>query len=204
MPRLQIPIEPLLKTEFANTLQTMRADRDPRLSMTLRVAWGDGWPKPILAKILGVTRQRVQQMVRYAEFWPVDELPPIPPPPERPKPQPKGRAAIPWPTPEEEAELRELYTLARYVRGTTPLDHPGRRASAEFTARAAALIEKRVPRSYVAAIVGCSPQGLALRLARHGYSTAPSYERLSRPFLYKNIDIHQETRDRPCDTSIDT
>lgn len=188
----KIDLSELMNSEFALTLRRMREIGDPRLSMTLRVAWGDGWPKPVLAELLGVTRQAVQTRVRSAKFVEVELLPPIPPPPKRPPPIPRPQKEKVLIEPELAVHMRELYRQARTVNGAMSVTHPARRASEELSETMASLIERRVGKAQIARVLGCTIPAVSLRLARHGYPAPNSYVRRSP--LYRNTTTHESRR----------
>lgn len=187
----RINTAPLTNTEFARTLRLMHHTKDPRLSMTLRVAWGDGWTKPVLADILGVTRQAIQLRIRTAPFFPVDELPEIPPPPKRPGPKPKPPKPDLRVYPEVADRLRYLYKLAKTVNGSMRANHPARLASEELAETLSKLVQDKVRRAHLAEVLGCTTMAISLRLARHGYTAAPVRRQPTEPPMYEDINLRR-------------
>lgn len=78
-------------------------------------------------------------------------------------------------TPETAEELRRLHAIARTVNGNTPLNHPSRKTSVEFTEALAVLVEQGITVYRLAKVLGVGHQSIYNRLARHGYrKPAPS------------------------------
>ncbi len=173
-----------MSDEFAEVLRRMRADADPRLSMTLAAAFDAGWTWSALGRLLGVSRQAVEQRAIGADFYPDSALPAIPPPPQKPGPPPKVPRKRLTVKPEVADRLRELHEVAKTVNGITPVDDPARRASEELSETLAALIERGVTAYHLAQVLGCTQGGISQRLARHGFPAAPGYVRQAYP--YKN------------------
>jgi hypothetical protein len=74
--------------------------------------------------------------------------------------------------------LRELHKTARTVRGSTPLDHPSRKASETLSALLAHLHANGWSGPSLDAALGARPGVARHRMARHGYlKIAPSEER---------------------------
>lgn len=90
-------------------------------------------------------------------------------------------------TPETAEELRAMHAIARTVNGNTPLDHPSRKTSVEFTEALAVLIEQGVTVYRLAKVLGVGHQAIYGRLARHGYrKPAPS----QAGFHYRGTTTH--------------
>lgn len=170
--------------EFGAVLQRMRADADPRLSMTLAAAFDAGWSYSALGRLLGVSRQAVEQRVIGADFYPDSALPAIPAPPRKPGPPPKVPKKRLTVKPELADHLRELHEVAKTVNGVTPVDAPARRASEELSETLYALIEQGVTAYHLSQVLRCTQGGISQRLARHGFPTSPGYARQAYP--YKN------------------
>jgi hypothetical protein len=171
-----------MSAEFGELLAQMRAAGDPRLSMTLAAAYDAGWTYTALGRLLGVSRQAVEQRVIGADFFPDSALPAIPPPPRRPgKPPkvPKRRLTV---KPEVADRLREMHAIAKTVNGVTPVDDPARRVSEELSETLAALVEQGVTVYHLSQVLCCTPGGISTRLARHGFPTAPGYVRQAYPY----------------------
>jgi transposase-like protein len=158
------------------------------LNAWLHKAHGVGYTLEAMAEVIGVSRERVRQLV--AKAGPVDDIPPV-------VGVPSGPEYLPWPTviptwrrwprptlsDAEHEELRELYSLAVRFRGQCGPNDPRRIASEQFSARLAELIDRRgFTYDEVAALFGITKAGVRRRLAAYGYRTLPPSQRPYREF----------------------
>lgn len=157
--------------EFAATLRLLRSVGDPRLPMTLRLAWEEGWTFVAMAQPLEVSRERVRQLANSAtgHAHGID----IPSPVFKPDPVPKPKLAKLSLSEAEVEWLRQLYESARLTNGATPVDDPLRQTSEQFTAELAACRQRGVSVHMIAKQLGVSTSTIRFRLGRHGYQSLP-------------------------------
>jgi hypothetical protein len=165
-----------LPPEFADTLRTLHRDQDPRLAPTLSVARRNGWTLQALAEPIGITRERVRQIVTFECSWAgvdINDLPDVPPRPLKRLPSPKPPRKRLTVRPEVAERLRELQAVAARVNGGTPADSPDREVSKQFTAELDALIKQGVSVKHLAGVLETQRSAITLRLGRHGYRALP-------------------------------
>ena len=150
MGSIQIPVRPkiALPEDFTLTLQRMQEDGDPELSPLLARVKKAGWTYQDIADALGITRQAVEQRVKFPDRRP--------------------RVAVSL-APEVAARLRELQATARTVNGAMPPEHPARRDSEELSRMLAEQIERGAPVYTLAKAIGVTHGAVVARLYRHGY-----------------------------------
>lgn len=146
----------------------------------MKEAFDRGYTLEAMAEVIGVTRERVRQLVSQAE--PVAGLPPVVGMPVPPVP-------LPWPThvPErwnrwprptlsdsERTHLIGLHRLGTQLRGQCGENDPRRIASEELTSELHRLVDE-VGFTYneVEGILGVRHGTVRARLARHGYRSQP-------------------------------
>lgn len=177
---------------FAETLRSLRRTRDRRLAMTLRLAAQEGWTYVALAQPLGITRERVRQLANGATGHAngVD----IPPPPYRPDPEPKPAPPPPPPAlgKDEVGHLRRMWKKVKTVNGATPVDHPLRELSQQFTGELAAAHDRGVSVYMLAKQLGVSHGAIRFRLGRHGHLPLPPS---MRDQLYRGVTNGREKRE---------
>jgi transposase-like protein len=71
--------------------------------------------------------------------------------------------------PETVGRMRVMYGVARSVRGGTPVDHPSRQVSVEFSELLAALVAQGVTVYQIAQTLGVTHAAIRFRLSRHGH-----------------------------------
>lgn len=157
---------------FLGVLQQLRADRDPRLPIVLKTANLNGWTYKALGDVIGVTRERVRQLIGDARFDPSMILPDVPIAPRRVLPKPKTPRPVLRIKPEIADRLYEMWAVASKVNGGTPADAPERQISIEYTSLLASLVEQGVTIGEIARTIGIEQSGIKARLARHGYREA--------------------------------
>lgn len=159
--------------EFGDRLRHLRTIRSPRLGATLNLAREQGWTLTALGKAMGITRERVRQIVDQEPWqpYPPDVLTPVPEPPRRPQRQPRLSVSV---DPDTARQLRELWALARRCNGVTAADDPRRVASERLSLLLATLVGRGVTPYHLAVhVLGCRPSAIYLRLGRHGYRPYP-------------------------------
>ena len=158
-------------------------DRDAATA-TMYVMRTQQWSLQAIADVIGVTNQTIDGRIfnwkhagrNTAEA--IGKAIPMPHPHNLAvPPQLRSRhGPVVQPTPEKIARLRELQTVARQVRGHTPLDHPTRQASEQLTEEIAELYAQGVSLYQLAKLMDLTYKGLKDRLIRHGKLDAPSFK----------------------------
>lgn len=109
------------RVAIATAIRALRHLRDDRLNVALRLAHDVGFTLEQLGDMIGVSRERVRQLIAAGPGS---------------TPERKGD----WPIPQACASyLQELQASAATVRGGTPPDAPSRKASTEYTELLSAL-----------------------------------------------------------------
>lgn len=149
------------------------------LNAWLHKAHGVGYTLESMAEVIGVTRERVRQLI--AKAGPADGVPPVVGVPAEPEDLP-WPTIVPawrrWPRPTlseaEHEELRELYRLARRFRGQCGPNDPRRIASEQFSARLSDLVDQRgFTLDEAGELFGLTKSAVRRRLAAYGYRTLP-------------------------------
>lgn len=167
----------VIPEEFADILRRLHAQpgEQGRLNYLLLLLRQAGWTNAECGNALGCTYQAVQQRVKNAQ--PCGEAPDVPAPPPRAVSQTvlkreaarAARAARSKFDDELVETLRGMYAVAKTVNGRTPIDHPSRQVSEQFTALLAQLHAENRNMSMLARLIGTKYQTIRMRLARHGY-----------------------------------
>jgi hypothetical protein len=165
-------VNQVIEEPFLGELQKLRADRDPRLPIVLKVANLNGWTYQALGDAIGITREGVRQKITRAGLDPHGVLPEIPLAPRRTVASPKAPKARLRVKPEVADRLYEMWLVASTVNGRTPADAPERKVSEEYTALLAALVDQGVAVKEIGRAIGINRTGINARLARHGYRPA--------------------------------
>lgn len=171
----------VIPEEFADILRGLHAQpgQQARLNYLLLLLREAGWTNGECGRPLGCSYQAIQQRVRKAR--PCGQVPDIPVPPPRAVSQTvlkreaaqAARAARSRLDGDLVETLREMYAVARTVNGRTPIGHPSRQVSEEFTALLGQLRAEGRNMAEVARRIGTSYQTIRMRLARHGYKHNP-------------------------------
>lgn len=175
-----------LSDEDAETLVRLRVTSitdpagTPELCAWLRDARNYGYTLECLASEVGLTRERIRQLVLKAPETPA-AAPVVgarPEPVDLPWPDLKA-SWLRWPRPQlspaEVAELRALQNQARELRGSHSADDPRRLASEQLSARLADLMENAgFTYGELAGALGVEPMTVRARLKRHGHRGGPA------------------------------
>lgn len=139
-----------------------------------------GWTLQSIADALAITGEAVRLHQRKGV---IDHDLVVPTPPARAK---AGYRRRRWPMiPRAMAdEMRELQAAATRVRGSTPLDHPNRRATERLSELIAEARLRGVRYRDIAEVLGVTAVAVQLRLGRHGYVNNPP----SQP-AYRNVTV---------------
>ncbi|MEU0818949.1 hypothetical protein [Streptomyces mirabilis] len=168
---------PVVPDDFQVVLQQMRSNRDPRLAAVFHVAKLNGWTLRSLGDAVGVSRERVRQMIARLDFDASVPLPEVPSAPRREPPATKPPKPVVRVEPGVAEKLREMQRIAAKVNGATPADDPARQVSEEFTAALDAAIRQGVTIAELARTLDVAYHTITHRLARHGYRRgAPSQD----------------------------
>jgi hypothetical protein len=177
--------------DFAAQLRAMHAPTGPghrnmrpsiALRCTLVLARRKGWTLQALGDALGLTRERIRQIIaipfKPGQFTgsPID----IPAPPPRPLTKEEQRRAARKPTPrlteQEKAQLRELYSRSRAAGKCSP-DHPAIVAGKQLAALMDGYLRRGYRISDVAGALRITTPAVQLRLGRYGYRPLPPSQR---------------------------
>lgn len=176
-----------LPVDLADYLRRLHSERSPEFVVVLRAALDAGWTQSAIGRAVGLTRQAMSYQAKRTDRSSVRVAARrinVPRPPRRQEhpSAPSPKKAVSQVTEEEAAELRALYEAARAVRGPTPDDSPGRRASERLAYRLDALHRRGVPMTHLSRVLGVAQNNVKQRLVRYGYQE-PSPSAL--PKLYK-------------------
>lgn len=169
---------PVVPDDFRAVLQQMRSNRDPRLAAVFYAAKLNGWTLHSLGDAVGVSRERVRQMIAGLDFDASVPLPEIPAAPRKEPPVAKPPKPVLRVAPDIAERLRKMQRIAAKVNGSTPADDPARQVSEEFTAALDTAIRQGVTIAELARTLNVTYRTITHRLARHGYRRgAPSQDR---------------------------
>lgn len=152
-------------TDFARTLRSLYASRDPRLGPTMKAAHGKGWTYALLGDVLEVTGTRTRQIaLKNTGHEPVPNIPE----PALSSPADKPRLA-----PERITQLRALATTISSP--GTGLAEKGRKGRELDDALLASWIDG-VPFEYLANDLGFSPDSVRGRVFERARSRSEDFE----------------------------
>lgn len=165
-----------------------REERARRLANLAAAGRQAGWPVRALAEPLGVTPERLRQIIKDwgtgARVRPsfVKYAPPV----TRKAVVPKKTIKRSHLTEVEATELTELAKKAPHNTGSRPLDSPFRKASEDYSKLLIKYHDRGVTWGEMAEVTGYTVTGLRMRCARHGYGKGapPSIE------PYRGVVIH--------------
>jgi hypothetical protein len=172
----------VLPADFGDYLRDLYSPYRPTatLRLTLAAAHAKGWTLKALADAIGVTHQRVHQIVR--DVWvnssaDVSHIP-VPAPPVKPVSPPR-EPRYPTLTETQRNELAELCKRANGAGNMAP-DHPVIVASRQLANLLSAYRSQGHTFGELAAAMHVRPQTVKFRLGRHGYLPLPPSQR-SKP-----------------------
>jgi hypothetical protein len=193
---MKIDFRMTLPAQFAERLRELHPRtghrlREPQtqLRLTLAVARRKGWTLQALADGVGLTRERVRQIVAeidLGQYTPVQiaALGEIPAPPPRPLTKEELARAARKPrlklTGPEQDELRTLKRKAM-ANGVNRPDHPAVVAGLALAALINAYLARGYYMSEIAKACGVTKHAIRQRLGRYGYRSLPPSARPNRP-----------------------
>lgn len=173
-----------------------RQDRARRLANLAAAGRQAGWPVRALAEPLGVTPERLRQIIKDWGSGARNVRPRFPkyaPPVTQKVVTPRKTIVRSHLTKAEAKELRDLAKDAPHNTGSRPLDSKFRKASERYSALLIEYHDRGVTWGEMAEVTGYTITGLRMRAARHGYGKGapPSIE------PYRGIVIHSKKVEEP-------